>query len=295
MRPLLLALACAGPTLAPVEEPPATARMYLDGPVKSGSTLVVQQSVADGVELDLTEPWSPDVELRLDGEPRVEQLGDRLVTTQRYRWLAETGSHQLAPLQGEWRDGLGNTGEVLVPGLLLDVGVSPDVELADIAEPEPVWTMPWGFVGGSALLLGLIGAGVWFAGRVGRPQVQASELVEEPPHVVALRAWDAVRKDPDLDSHQKAVAIAQIFRTYTEAVLDFPASAATTREILDKLGSLRHLPEGNVPRARRLLRATDRVKFAGESGTNELFEELDSDLRAFIAGTRPHTWSGEAS
>jgi hypothetical protein len=40
---------------------------------------------------------------------------------------------------------------------------------------------------------------------------------------------------------------------------------------------------------RRILRATDKVKYAESRPSPEFFEELDSDLRAFIDATRPRT------
>ena len=113
---------------------------------------------------------------------------------------------------------------------------------------------------------------------------------QEPPDLVALRQWDAIRSDEGLDDETRAQGASRIFREYTEAVLVFPASSWTTSEILRHLQRLAHLPQGNLPRAKRLLRATDRLKFAGESARDELFDELDADLRGFVASTRPSKW-----
>ena len=90
---------------------------------------------------------------------------------------------------------------------------------------------------------------------------------------------------------EKAQALSSIFRDYTEAALGFPASAWTTTEILEKLRSMVRLTEGNVPRARRLLRAPDRVKYAEQVPGRDFFEDLDAALRAFLGSTRPHTWA----
>ena len=92
----------------------------------------------------------------------------------------------------------------------------------------------------------------------------------------------------------KAKALSSIFRDYAEAVLSFPASAWTTTEILEKMRSMSHLAEGNVPRARRLLRATDKVKYAEHRPGEDFFEDLDADLRAFVGSTRPHAWKPDA-
>ena len=106
---------------------------------------------------------------------------------------------------------------------------------------------------------------------------------------VALEAWDRIRGDAALQVEQKATALAELFRVYVEGVLGFEATARTTREILDHLGSLTHLPEGNVHRAKRILRATDLVRFAEDRPRTpeEWLADLDADLRGFVDATRP--------
>ena len=134
--------------------------------------------------------------------------------------------------------------------------------------------------------------GIWLAFRA-TSRGEPPELPPEPPDVAALQRWEAIRRDPTLDDMARAHALSQIFRTYVEAVLTFPATAWTTSEILERLRDMAHLPTGNVPRARRLLRATDRVKYAEARPGQDLLEELDADLRAFVGSTRPHSWNGE--
>ena len=168
------------------------------------------------------------------------------------------------------------------------------MELADIAEPPRIWTVPWRVILVGVGLLGTVSLGIYLAFRVTR-RGEAVELPPEPPDVAALRAWDRVRRDPALDDLARSLALSQIFREYTEVVLAFPATAWTSTEVLARLTGMQHLPEGNIPRARRLLGATDRVKFAGERGTEQLFEDLDSDLRGFVGSTRPRAWAEEAS
>ena len=58
---------------------------------------------------------------------------------------------------------------------------------------------------------------------------------------------------------------------------------------------MQHLPEGNMARARRLLRATDRVKYAELRPGQDFFEDLEADLRAFVGSTRPRTWEDEGA
>jgi hypothetical protein len=116
-----------------------------------------------------------------------------------------------------------------------------------------------------------------------------------PPDVACLRAWDAVRRDTTLSIDEKAAALSVLFRAYVEDVLGFEATARTTSEILEHLRGLTHLPEGNVTRAQRVLRATDRVKFAEHRPAEDWLAELDADLRAFVHSTRPSVWRDEGA
>jgi hypothetical protein len=164
-------------------------------------------------------------------------------------------------------------------------------EPEDIVEPSRIIQIPWGWFGAAAGGFAVLAAGIFLAfGRTGSKK--EAVLPADPPDVAALRAWEAVRSDPTLDDQERALAISRIFREYAGVVLGFSATAWTTTEILAHLRGLAHLPEGNVPRARRLLRATDRVKFADHKPGTDLFEDLDADLRAFVGTTRPHQWTG---
>jgi hypothetical protein len=180
----------------------------------------------------------------------------------------------------------GEDGQAIAPSLFVDMGVDAPREgtLADITDPTQVDPFPIVAVAvGSGVALLFI-AGVWFAMRA-RPSEIPKAVV--PPDVVALRAWAKVQRDATLDDHARALAVSGIFRTYAEAALAFPATAWTSSEILRYLEGLQHLSKANLPRAKELLRATDRVKFADEAAADELFERLGADLEAFVQSTRP--------
>lgn len=106
--------------------------------------------------------------------------------------------------------------------------------------------------------------------------------IPDPPHVIAHRAWSALRDRTDLDDATVARLISEIFRTWLDATESFPATKRTTREILDNLAST--LTAAELQSARRLLTATDLVKFAERSERANLFEQLDGD---FVALVRP--------
>lgn len=275
-----LVLACSAP---PPEVPDLAVSTAAKDVSASGGTLTVT-TVYTGESVEL--PDAPTVDgltFALREDPRQETLGARTVVTQVWRFSGKKGSYEipsLAVTAGE------QTAESAP--LWVDLGVeTPHAgELLDIQEPDAVWTVPWTpilcGVGGFVVLSGMLGLAFSWA-------IRPRETVEVvlPPDVRWLRAWHDVREDPMLTDEDRARELSRIFREYTEEVLGFPAVSWTTSEILEKLESLVHLPSGNVPRAKRLLRATDLVKYAEVKPGEDFFQDLDGDLRSFIAATRP--------
>jgi hypothetical protein len=101
---------------------------------------------------------------------------------------------------------------------------------------------------------------------------------------VARRAWDEARR-AGLDDHALALRLSNVLRTYFDDAIGFPASARTTREILVHLEGV--LDAAHRGRARHILDATDRLKFAREGGGAGFFEALDDDFAAVLEATRP--------
>lgn len=160
--------------------------------------------------------------------------------------------------------------------LFLDVGVDGPTggEMADLAPlPDPPPSMlPWvaaGLVGLAAVVVG------------GRRLVRALEKplpppIPDPPHIVAQRAWAALRQRADLADEAIAAEMSTIFRAWISATLEFPAEQRTTREILDNLAGT--FTAAELDAARRLLMATDLVRFADRSERPNLFTKLDGDF-----------------
>jgi hypothetical protein len=287
---LPLLVACGGSVELPsVDDEPIELRAWLDGPSRgAGGTLVVQTEFDRDGEIRVPEPVGEGLTFTADGGPTTEDLGQRQVVTQRYVFSGSAGSYEVPPMIATWTDPDGQTAQAESRAIFVDLDVEPprEGELADIVEPPQVWSVPW---------VPILGVGLLFAGGLlvaFRPRRAAT--VEEgpppPPDEVALRRWDEVRRDEALDDEEKARLLALIFRQYVEDALGFGATAWTTTEIVSHLRQMSYLPEGNLPRARRLLRATDRVKFAEAHPGTDFFEDLDSDLRAFVASTRPSAW-----
>jgi hypothetical protein len=256
--------------------------------------LVVQAELDQTLEgLEVPRPEVEGLSFELSGQPDMELLGERRVVTWRWMFSGRSGSYEIPAV--ELVLGEGDDAETLSSRpLWVDLGVEPPRpgELADIVDPEPLIAVPWTLLGIGVGLGALAVGGLWLAFRA-TIRRELPSVPSEPPDVAALQRWDAIRRDPSLDDMARAQALSQIFRVYVEAVLVFPATAWTTSEILSQLGVMAHLPTGNVPRARRLLRATDRVKYAEARPGVDFFEDLDADLRAFVGSTRPHHWDGE--
>lgn len=285
----LLWIGCAAPP--PVEAPeraPIEVSARLEAEPGAGEGRVRVQVVADeGLSWQVRPAPEGAVELTAQGS-ETEDLGDRVVTTFAYAWRAPAGSQVLGPFCVG-----AEAGPVCAPPIYVDVGTPRErPEMVDIVEAAALDApLPWGRILAGAGLVGLALGGLWIAFRR-RPPVRVEELPPEPPDQIALRRWEVVRGDEALTDPEKALALSQLFREYVEAVLAFPAMSWTTSETLDHLGALEHLPKENLPRAKRLLRATDLVKFAEKDPRGEFFDDLDSDLRAFVDSTRPRSWGG---
>lgn len=286
---ILWLLACGSLVLG--EPGPLEVRTWAVDGTASGGVLVLQTRAEDGLSFDLPVPEVEGLTFTPDGQPLQERLEDHVVITQRWRYTGKKGSYEIPALTIDAGDHHAES-----QPLWVDLGVeAPNAaQLQDIVDPEAYWTVPWGWIGavaGVALLfvLGVVLALARLFRRKPKPVIVA------PPDVRAIAAWDRVYGDASLSDEDKASELSNIFRAYTEEVLQFPATAWTTSEILAHLGDLTHLPDGNVPRAKRLLQATDLVKYAEEDADGAFLAHLDSDLRAFVGGTRPRGWTQEGS
>lgn len=261
-------------------------KVMLQGtPKGGGGTLIVQAEYDPAGAIGLPEPEVDRLTFTPEGPPQQEPIGDRVVVTQRYVFAGPKGSYEVPPLTARWTPKDGPAFEVQSTPVFVDIDVPPprDEEPSDIVEPGEIVRWPWVAI---AVVGGLFAVGLAYAFRPRRASV-APVAPPVPPDVAAIRAWEAVRDDRALTIDDKAREVARIFRVYVEAVLGFEATSRTTHELLEYLGALIHLPEGNVPRAKRVLRAADRIKFAEHRPDGDWLVELDADLRAFVDSTRP--------
>lgn len=286
MTGLVLALlACANPELsAPLGVAQTEVHTVLaEKHVAADEPLVLTLSVhwADG--------WTPQLGAEL---PEIEGLsstpvdarsvdGERAATLQTWELRGEPGSHVIPGFQVTFTGEDGSERVVETAALFADIGApGPSSELAGMAlapVPEPMPSWPFVVMAG---LLVMGAGGLWWRRRTAAAAPPPPPI---PPDVLALRAWEGLQADAALDDHGRAVALSELFRRYLEAVLPVAATTATSREILEGL----QLAPDLVQRTRRLLTATDLIKFARKGGGTDLFSELDGDLRAVIAATRP--------
>lgn len=282
---LLLALfACQDPAPAAFVAP-SDATAWIEDASDRGGRLVVQVTAPVDAAVTFDEPLAPGLTLTPDGDVTVEPLGEVASHTKAWRFTGPNGSYELSELTAD----VGGA-EVDAPPLFVDLGVPPprEGELADIPDPPRLWRVPWLLLAGAAALVALLAIG---ARRVLRRPAPPPPP-PPPPHSRALAAWERARTDASLDDAGKAAAASQILREYLEEILAFPATSWTTSEILGHLGQLAHLDPANLPRCKRLLRATDLVKFADARGSAELIVELDADLKGVVESTRPRRLDG---
>lgn len=252
---LALWLACATPELPVVPGAPVwldASRVDADAPAVLHAPAGIAPPVVDG--LTFTERAATD-----DGRVEWEVRGAK-------------GSYVIEVPAGKTLDGQ----EIPATRLFLDVGVDGPTGgpmedlLATPAPTPPVW--PW-VVGGVVGAAALTGLAVWLWQRF-RPAPPPP--VADPVDVAARKAWAAVRARVDLEPEAMALELSLVYKRYLEAANGWPATARTTREILDNLAG--DLTAADLDAARRLLSAMDLVKFAERDTHAGLFESLDADF-----------------
>ncbi|MBN1335756.1 MAG: hypothetical protein JXB39_07325 [Deltaproteobacteria bacterium] len=284
----LLVPACAREALSPTDEPDADVRVELqDRAVDEGDPARVRVWIrqVDGATVEVGEPAAEGMTAHLEAE-REEPVEGGTITVREWTLAGPPGSYVVQVPEATARYPDGRTVPLPVPPLFVDVGVEgPSSDLEDLLQPvpEPPARWPW-IVAGVAALGVAVGVLGWMWKRRRRTGPAAAP---EPPDAVALRDWNEALEDPALDDHGRALRLSAVFRAYLEAVHRWPASALTTREIADALYRDGLVSAALLDGARRVLHATDLVKFARQQGGTALFRSLDEDFRAYVLATRP--------
>ena len=288
---LLMVLAGCGPSaLAPGSVSPVELSAEVDAAkVASGQPVVlrVRAATSDGWTLQVGPPAADGLQVSLSEQTGPVRVGEQDVNTWVWNLSGPDGSYVVVPAAARASGPAGESEDPNPPSIFVDIGVpGPSAgALADFAEVPPVEPTPWGLyaalAGGALLAAG--GLAGWAWRRSHRP---VPPPLPDPPHLVALRAWEQARLEIT-DDHALALALSMVLREYLEAILGWPATARTTREILAHLERETRLGVTDRLRAQRVLDATDRLKFAREGGGGAFFDALEADFRAVVDATRP--------
>jgi hypothetical protein len=194
-----------------------------------------------------------------------------------YELSGEDGAHVIVVPAME-AAGPGDQTRTIEPApVFVDIG-SPPTPLDGLAGLEAVpeeQDPPFWIIVGVVAVLGLIAAALLFRRRSAGPPPL------DPADVVARMSWEAARLEA-VDDHALALALSQIFRRFLQEVTAFPMLARTSREIVEYLEQEALLDEELRRRARQVLDATDRLKFAREGGGTEFFDALEADFLAVV-------------
>lgn len=288
---LALLAACGQPALPPLAEGPAAVSVDLASKrVEAGEPAVVTLRVAAAEGWTVPEPAVSVEGLTVEvAEPPTSSLrGARTVSTQVLHLNGPDGSYvlDLPPVQAS--SATGETAQLDPPPVFFDIGVAgPTSEVTGFQAPPAAPSTPWwwwalgaGFLASAAITAGFF---VW----VRRYKEGAIPL---SPEQAARQQWQEAKASAAagaLDDPALAVALSRVFRGWLETTLAFPATARTSREILQYLDHNGLLQGDDRARCERLLRATDRLKFAREGGGDTFFAELEQDFDAVLVSARP--------
>ena len=269
---MLIGLLACGPSLdAPSVEVVALESRVQATAVGSGEPVVYELdgTAGPGWTLDYEVP----LPVGLTASTQVDGVDRTLVVS------GPDGSYELPAVRAVATHTDGTSRELVTDAIFVDIGaVGPSSQLTGVqsaSRPEPpVWPK---VVGGVAAALALLGAAALLWRRF---KPKPPPLPSTPPHILALREWNNARLRLRGNDHALAVALSGIFRQYTEAVTHVNATALTTSEILEDLP--RHWDR---ERCKRLLTATDLIKFARAEGGSSLFDDLDRDLKATLGAS----------
>jgi len=280
---LALTLAGCGPAemMDPMSSPQVEARVSLESKVVAPDTpasLTTTLITSEGWIGELPAPTVEGLTFELSDEVN-RRDSERSVTTRYYTVSGEPGSYVI-PSTTVVFSGPGDLSrELTTATLFLDLGVEgPSSELVDLVLapiPEPSrWPYALGALGGGALV------GLAIVLLLRRRGSRAGQVIL-PPHERLMRDWTAVRDDPELDDEVRATALSALFRVYLEASTGVEATSLTTGELTQAFKDRGGFVEIEDD-CQLILMATDRVKYAGEGGGEEVFGELDQALARVV-------------
>ncbi len=275
------------------------------------SLVFVGQDFLYTVELDwgegitpLTPEFGRQIEgLRITDEEMVgpDEIDGRPTQLFHYHLIADrAGSYEIPGVEVSYVSTADAGGSAVTEAILVEASEPPpedtaaegppiqlDEQLRDIVEPKPIRdpnVALWLLIT-AVIFLAAAGVWVWMSRRHwAAPPPPPPPL---PAHELALRQLHELRGSGllgDGETQQFAYGLSSIFRTYLGRRFAFPAAEWTTTEIMqglpDDLQSLRR--DADI---RRVLDATDIVKYAGRPITPEEMENLADVCEGLVTGT----------
>ena len=277
-------LACQAELADPLPDARTGVELHLDEKrVASGEPLVLTATVTAPPDWEVSGsvPAAEGLTVDLLDEQSADQ-GDLVVVTKVFSLTGADGSYVLPGGTWTFNDPNGNALDVPAGTLFADIGVDgPSSDLAGLAAMPVREAPPYELYAAAAAAAVLALAGLVWWRRREQPEPPPPPPV--PPDLEALKAWHAVRHDPELDDHGRALALSALFRRYLERRTGIAATKLTSFEILERP----EIPPECRRSVKQLLSATDLIKFAREGGGPALFDELDGELRLVIKLTSP--------
>jgi hypothetical protein len=247
--------------------------------------------------LSWADGWTaPDVHLEVEGlevalvGEEAGDDGDRHWRTRTWSLAGDDGSYHVPAATLRFVGEGDAHRDVPAAAVDFDIGVQgPTSDLEGLIAPPVPAPFPWKkWLAAGAGALGILALALWaWRRRQRRLNAPPPPIPLPPPDLEALEAWALLQADGDLDDHARAVGLSRIFRRYLERAMDgMLATTWTQQEILRALGNL-DLNAELLGCSRKVLSATDALKFARRGGGERFFSELDQDFRRVIERTRP--------
>lgn len=300
----LVACASGEPAGDAETRPPAELRASVDRTAATTGDLItytVEVEHEPEVEVELDDPGADIAGFRIVdlGRAPVETLASgRLLERRWYELRADlVGSYVLPALTATYSEPSGPGGDLEAGEIAVDVeSVLPDdrSEATDIRDIKPLRRIDtaasWLLWTGLALAAVALGLAAWWWRRRRRPDGSAPEAPPVPPHDLAIRELERLRRTDFSDLRELRryyFAVSSVIRAYVEGRFGLNATDLTTEEILARLGGLVRLEPLQARRLERFLVATDQVKFAAHLPAPEEIERTYGQALGFVTATRP--------
>ncbi len=270
-------------SLEPVEDQPrALVRLVLRGTPQL--EVEAEAPRCEGLDFELLENKHEDLETVGGAKEILEYMvrgkpGSYVIQVPSARLIQEDGSR--SPLE--------------VAPLFVDLGVQgPSARLHGILLPSSRLSSWWPWLSGLALVVLVFGLLRILWSRHKHSSGAGRRIEPEPPHVMAIRAWESLMADASLGDLDRAMEMSVIFRGYLEQTYGWPARARSTTEITAALQG-EGLAPALVEQATALLEPMDLVKYAGHGGGAGLQHALDGSFRSFLLSARSEQLVGHGA